>query len=165
MQDSVGSTPGVQGFGLVLYDEYGRVYFVTEGVAKARYGKEVGDLSIPWETMERGEDGKLESIASALERVLTEEVGFGVLISLPTILLEFMLNGEIPQTILLAEFLGASRLGGTAIETGELLGWEWAYSEDIRNHRVRDGMKEILDAWDRHVGLQRQDWKYGAKSL
>jgi hypothetical protein len=165
MQDSMGSTPVIQGIGLVLYDEYGRVYFVTEGVAKARYGKQVGDLSIPWETREVGADGKPESITTALERVLTEEVGFGVLISPPILLLEFMLNGEIPQEIYFAEFLGASRLGGTAIESGELLGWEWAYSEDIRNHRVRDGMKEILDAWDRHVGLQRQDWKYGAKSF
>jgi len=156
MQYHVGSAPEVQGIGLVLYDEYGRLYFVTEGVAKAWYRKQVGDLSIPWETREIGADGKLESITIALERVLTEEVGFGVLISPPTILLEFMLFDEIPQTILLAEFLGASRLGGTAIETGELLGWEWVHPNDIRDHRVRGGMPEILAAYQQYAEAQRR---------
>ncbi|MBP7822249.1 MAG: NUDIX hydrolase [Candidatus Moranbacteria bacterium] len=165
MQDSLRGAPKVRGIGLVLYDERGQIFIVAEGIAKPLYDKKVGDLSIPWETMEMGADGKLESIATALERVLTEEVGFEVLISPPILLLEFMLNGEIPQEIYFAECQGARRFGGTAIETGELLGWEWAYSEDIRNYRVRGGMKEILDAWDRHVGLQRQDWRYDAKSF
>ena len=157
MQYSAGGTPEVQGIGLVLYDEYGRLFFVTEGVEKSQYDKRVGDLSIPWETREVYADGSLESDEIALQRVLREEVGFGVLISPAILLLEFKLFGVIPQKIYLAECYGASRFGGEAIVTGELLGWEWAHQSDIRSHRVRGGMQKILEAYRYRIAVSHRE--------
>lgn len=156
MQDCIVGTPEIQGIGLVLYDEYGRLFFVTEGVEKSQYDKRVGDLSIPWETREVYADGSLESDEDALQRVLMEEVGFGVLISPATLLLEFILIGKIPQKIYIAECYGASRFGGEAIVSGELLGWEWAHLKDIRSHRVRGGMREILEMYQYRVIASHQ---------
>ncbi len=139
-------SPLVEGVGLVLYDGAGRLFIVFEGKSKPLYDKEVGDPSIPWETRERI-GGCLESYEQALQRALDEEVGLEVRVSEISVLFQFTTSFGIPQTIYRAKFDDAIRMGGTAVETGELLGWEWIFPEDLVDRRMRGGMREIINAY------------------
>ena len=140
-----------EGVGLVLYNDQGKILIVFEGNERIEYDKGVGDPSIAWETRDRSPDGSFESIDRALQRVLDEEVGLDVKISKVSLLLQFTTSFGIPQTIFCAEFHGASRMGGTAIDSGEILGWEWIFPEDLIGRRMRGGMREILAAYQRFV--------------
>lgn len=140
----------VEGVGLVLYDEVGRIFFVIEGIAKPKYDKRVGDLSIPWETRNRDANGNHEPLESALQRVLDEEVGFLVNLSEAKAFFCFEIFGA-QQTIFCARFHDVIRMGGTAIETGEILGYEWLFPETVRSRRMRGGMRQILSAYEAFI--------------
>ena len=147
----VSALPDIQGVGLVLYREDGRIFIVFEGREKLAFDKQIGDPSIPWETRERDEEGQFESFEVALKRVCDEEIGLEVRISEVSLLLQFVTSFGVSQTIFCAKYDDAIRLGGTAIETGELLGFDWMFPEELANRRVRGGMREILEAFDRLV--------------
>lgn len=146
----------VEGVGLVLYDDEGRIFIAFEGRSKPQYDKEIGDPTVPWETRERLSDGTYETFATALNRTLDEEVGFEVQISELDQLIRFRTSFGVWTTIFLAKFDDAVRMGGTAIETGELLGWEWMFPRKLENRRVRGGMREILAAYQRYVEAQHR---------
>lgn len=147
------ATLQVEGVGLVLCNEWEQILFVTEGREKSKYDKRVGDLSIPWETRERDADGNHEPLDRALQRVLDEEVGFLVNVSEAEVFFCFEIFG-VRQTIFFARFYDAIRMGGTAIESGEILGYEWLFPGEIISRRLRGGMHQILRAYEEYTACR-----------
>jgi len=155
-KNSILPASDVEGVGLVLYDDAGRIFIAFEGRSKPQYDKEIGDPTIPWETRERLLGGEYESLETALKRTLDEEVGFEVRISELDHLIRFKTSFGVWTTIFCAKFDDAVRMGGAAIETGELLGWEWMLPEELENRRVRGGIREILAAYQQYAEAQRR---------
>ncbi|MBL7057780.1 NUDIX hydrolase [Patescibacteria group bacterium] len=141
------------GVGLILRNPVGDILVHQELMSKPWLGKEIGDYSIPMETIELG-----ETVQSCLNRLLFEEVGEDVVIALhPTkqILWYNILNKGI-VVIFQARFICASNL--EPAEKGEILPAGWMSPTKLLNQKMRVGVREIIQNYLGNTGITTREY-------
>lgn len=129
----------LQSVGLVLVDLFGRYFAFQEMKAKWQIGKARNNWSFPWETREIGESDEV-----TLKRILLEEVGEDVVLSLPPRFLTAFEFANSCATFYWAPFESAMSFEGIATRNGETRNPQWKTPIEMNSLICRVGIRWVL---------------------
>ena len=124
---------------------HGKLWVVEECEEKVRFGKRIGDWSVPMETLESGEDDH-----AALDRLLQQEVPRGTKIDRgfgfdPLIHVDILGNAQVNAYT--AFFRSADDLLIPEPFRSEIRAIGWKTVDEILSHRCREGVWSMLKAY------------------